>query len=304
VHEVVEILRARAARTSRPPHGDGFSVALSVEGGAMRGVISAGMVSALEHLGLTHTFDAAYGSSAGAINAAYFLAGQASLGTTIYYEDINNRDFIDLLRPLWGRPIVNLGFFIDDVAVRRKRLDVDRVLGSSTPLAVLATDVDTRGRDILRGFDDGRGLLAALRAGATMPVFAGDPWMYGGRRYLDASLTEPVPVPAAEEDGHTHVLALLTRAGHMRARPSLFDRYFVGPRLSRLSPALAAQYLDRATPYSELVRCIDAGTGPLGRTRVLAVRVADLRLGKLERRRAVLVDAAERGFQAVMAAFS
>ena len=65
----------------------------------MRGVVSAGMVSALEELGLTHAFDAVYGSSAGAINAAYFLAGQARLGTTIYYEDINNARFIDLAAP-------------------------------------------------------------------------------------------------------------------------------------------------------------------------------------------------------------
>jgi predicted acylesterase/phospholipase RssA len=32
-----------------------------------------------------------YGSSAGAINAAYFLAGQARLGTTVYYEDLEDR---------------------------------------------------------------------------------------------------------------------------------------------------------------------------------------------------------------------
>ena len=86
----------------------------------MRGVISAGMVSALETLGLTHAFDGIYGSSAGAINAAYFLAGQAAVGTAIYYEDINNRQFIDLRRALTGRPIVDLGFLLDDVARQRK----------------------------------------------------------------------------------------------------------------------------------------------------------------------------------------
>src|SRR5215471_14383302 len=122
---VIEILHARKARGSRAPHGDGARVALCVEGGAMRGVISAGMVSALEALGLTHAFDAVYGSSAGAINAAYFVAGQARLGTTIYFEDINNRHFIDLRRTLLGRPIVDLGFLLDDVVERRKRLDCD-----------------------------------------------------------------------------------------------------------------------------------------------------------------------------------
>ena len=61
----------------------------------MRGVISAGMVVALEQLGCSRCFDAVYGSSAGAINGAFFVAGQAGLGTTIYYENINHREFID-----------------------------------------------------------------------------------------------------------------------------------------------------------------------------------------------------------------
>src|SRR3982751_2138376 len=115
---MIEILRARAARGSRAPHEDGARIAPAIEGGAMRGVVSAGMVAALEQLGMTHAFDAVYGSSAGAINGAYFLAGQANLGATIYSEDINNRKFIDLARPLRGRPIVDLDFLIEHVARR------------------------------------------------------------------------------------------------------------------------------------------------------------------------------------------
>jgi predicted acylesterase/phospholipase RssA len=86
VTPIVELLRARAARASRAPHSDGAKIALCVEGGAMRGVVSAGMVSALEELGLGEAFDAVYGSSAGAINTAYFLAGQAAFGTAIYAD--------------------------------------------------------------------------------------------------------------------------------------------------------------------------------------------------------------------------
>ena len=172
---VFEILRARRDRGSRAPHGDGASVALAVEGGAMRGVISAGMVSALEELGFTDAFDAVYGSSAGAINAAYFLAGQARLGTTVYYEDINSRAFISLRRAVVGRPIVDLGFLLDEVAVARKTLDVGRVLASASPLSVLATDIESGTADALRDFRSGAELLQALRAGATMPVVAGPP---------------------------------------------------------------------------------------------------------------------------------
>src|SRR5262249_53057652 len=155
--------------------------------------VSAGMVAGLERLGLAHVFDAVFGSSAGALNGAYFLAGQAEFGSTIYSEDINNRAFIDLSRPLRRRPILNLDFLIDDVAGRKKRLDIDRVLASQTPLYVLATDVDTAEPAILNGFRSADALFAALRAGARMPVIAGGPVEFQGRHYLDASLSEPIP---------------------------------------------------------------------------------------------------------------
>jgi predicted patatin/cPLA2 family phospholipase len=299
----IDLIRARGRRGGGPPFDDGASVALVVEGGAMRGVISAGMVSALEVLRLTGCFDAVYGSSAGAINAAYFLAGQARLGTTIYFEDINNRQFIDIGRALRGQPIVDLGFLLDDVARRRKRLDVERAI-NGPPLTVIATDVDLQHAVALGPLREPADLFAALRASATMPVLAGAPWPHQGRRFLDASLTEPVPVPTAEGDGHTHIVALLTRGAGLTPRTSAFDRWFIEPRLRRLSPALAQKYLARAEPYAELMRRLESGRGPLGRAAVSLIRVEDCWISKLERRRQVLEHGARRGYEAVLAAFA
>jgi predicted patatin/cPLA2 family phospholipase len=302
--DVVELLRARVTRGSQAPHDDGARIALVIEGGAMRGVVSAGMVWALEDLGYAHAFDAVYGSSAGAINAAYFLAGQAGLGTTIYFEDINTRAFIDLSRAWRGLPIVDLRFLLDDVARRRKPLDVGRVIESTTPLSVLATDVDSRASVAFRDFGTAEQLFAALRAGATMPVVAGGPFDYDGRRLLDASLSEPIPLPTAEAHGHTHIVILLTRSGAMNGRPSAFDRYFVGPRLRRISPELASRYLSRSGPYSTLIDAIDAGTGISGLASVLGIRVDGLDVSKLETRREVLAQAARRGYDTAMSTFS
>jgi predicted patatin/cPLA2 family phospholipase len=303
VTPILEQLLVRARRGNRAPHADGISIALAVEGGAMRGVISAGMVSALEDLGLTSAFDAVYGSSAGAINAAYFLAGQAKLGTTIYYEDINNRRFIDLRRPLRGQPIVDLGYLLDEVAQQRKPLMTARVLDAESPLSVMATDVDAESAYALRQFQSPAALFSALRAGATMPVIAGGPRDIEGRRLLDASLSEPIPVTTAEIHGHTHIVVLLTRGGAMRPQPSAFDRYFVAPRLRRLSPSLAHRYLTRAIPYADVMRAIEGGSGPLGRSEVLGIRVADFPISKLECRADILRAGAKRGYDAVMTAF-
>jgi predicted acylesterase/phospholipase RssA len=86
----IDVLRARRAGTY-----DHYRVALVVEGGCMRGVISAGAVTALEQLHLAQRFDAVYGVSAGALDCAYMLAGQAAMGTTIYVPE---RDEASALR--------------------------------------------------------------------------------------------------------------------------------------------------------------------------------------------------------------
>ncbi|CAN0077833.1 unnamed protein product, partial [Phaeothamnion confervicola] len=46
---------------------DGLKIGLAIEGGGMRGCVSAGMASCLHYLGLQPCFDAVYGSSAGSL---------------------------------------------------------------------------------------------------------------------------------------------------------------------------------------------------------------------------------------------
>lgn len=266
----------------------------------MRGVIAAGMVSALEELGLTDAFDAVYGSSAGAICGAYFLAGQAALGASIFTEDINNRRFASRIRTLTNRPIVNLTFLVDDVMVRTKPLDTARVLASKTPLTVVATDVASAARALLRDFADGDELRSALRAGATMPIIAGSPYPFRGRRYFDASLTEPIPLPSADEEGFTHIVVLLTRPRGVPRAVSSFDRLVIGPRLSRVSKPLAEGYLARTAPYADLQDQIASGRSARGAV-VLGLR-PELTVSKLERDRGRLLAGAASGRAAVLAA--
>ena len=111
--------------------------ALVLQGGGMRGVFGAGVCCALEELGYTKAFDEVYGVSAGALNAAYFLSGQAAYGTTIYYQDINNRKFINLFR---GRKIVNIDFLMD-IICSKKPLNVKRLFGNPTLFNIIKTSL-------------------------------------------------------------------------------------------------------------------------------------------------------------------
>ena len=139
--DTVDLLKERVRRRRQGiQKWDGRKVALVVEGGAMRGIISCAALMALEDLGMTEVFDEVYGASAGAVNAAYFLAGQAALATTIYYQKINNTRFI---RRLWHRKIVDIDDLFDSIIAGERPLRVDKVLTSRSPLFITIADAST-----------------------------------------------------------------------------------------------------------------------------------------------------------------
>ncbi len=78
-HEVLKVIQERFRTNSLPgarAFNDTAQLALSIEGGGMRGAVSAGMASAIACLGLCNCFDQIYGSSAGSIIGAYMVSRQ------------------------------------------------------------------------------------------------------------------------------------------------------------------------------------------------------------------------------------
>lgn len=84
-HPVAQLLHERMAVGSKPgQRGDGARIGLAIEGGGMRGAVSAGAAAALNLLGLSDAFDAVYGSSAGALIAAFFISRQLN-GACVFF---------------------------------------------------------------------------------------------------------------------------------------------------------------------------------------------------------------------------
>ncbi len=324
---VVEIIRNRVLSDSVPgDRADHAKVGLCIEGGAMRGVVSAGMISAIEQLGLLPAFDVVVGCSAGAANGAYLVAGDGTFGASIYYEDINDRRFIDTRRAALGRPVVDLGFLVDHVMTRQKRLDAYAVIRSPIPLVTVASNVDTGESEPLQDYADRDDLLGCIRASSTMPILAGAPCLHRGRRFWDGSLTEPVPVETAVRLGCTHIVALLTRpAGVFRPPLSLLERIAVLPRVRRCSPALAGRFEHQDREYRALVERLEAAdagfplavradpaaqsagaAGPAAAAAtqpcVCVIRPEGPLISNLERRQAALVEGARQGMSATLAA--
>jgi predicted patatin/cPLA2 family phospholipase len=250
VHEVMRVLGARAAAGSLPgARDDRFRVALAIEGGGMRGTISAGMALALDELGLVSAFDAVYGASAGAITGAWLLSRpQGLLGWT---EPAYARAFIRRSALLRGRPVADIRALIEELYQTTFPMDFAAVLASPVEFHPLATDAATgQSTDLRPLYGTPADLRLALRASAALPLLAGPPVQFGGRRFYDAGLSESVPYRTALAQGATHVLVLRSRRGPIAIPedgrvPARSARVIARTALRRETPALRAAFLGR-----------------------------------------------------------
>ena len=310
MHPVRELIIRRALQKSLPgKRTDGFKLGLAIEGGGMRGVISGGMVTGLHHLELQNVFDVVYGSSAGAINGAFFLSGQTPFGTTIYYEEINNSQFVDIRRWFSKTPVMSLEFLLDHVMTHERVLDWHALLSQPVPLRILATSVSKLRAEVLGDFESRDELWEAMRASARIPVIAGPPVPFRDDVYLDATLYESIPYRSAIAEGCTHVLVLRTRAEGVRLhKTSLFSKYIVAGQLSQLNPGLRSAVFDRPTWYDADCDLLESATNSPqieGSQLMCVYPPPTLRpVGRMETDRETLVSGASEGAAAAVQALT
>lgn len=307
-HPVVAAILRRRDEGSRPGRrSDGRRIALVIEGGGMRGVVSAGMAAAIEQLGLTAAFDEVHGASAGAFNGAFLLARQASYLTALYQHGFGNPAFVSLRRALAGHPLFDMDYVVDEVWRRQRRLVVERILECGIELHCTATDVQTAEIVDLTDLRDGAEIRCALRASARLPWLAGPPVAFRGRRWLDATIAEAIPIRVALTTA-TDLLVLQTRPHGVRHTPlhgivaKLTDRY-----LHRLNPALVELVRTRSERYDRLSERLAAlAVDPVAKPAVCVIRppAGSLLISQTENRQHALAVAGSHGLRAAWMALA
>jgi predicted patatin/cPLA2 family phospholipase len=212
VHEVLRIINERVRSKSRSGHrADPYRIALSIEGGGMRGTVSAGMALALHELGVVSAFDAVYGSSAGAITGAWLLSSTPER-LRGWADPDYARTLIRWSAMLRGRPVVDVRTLVEVVYQTEFPMDFDSVLASPVEYHPLGTDAETgESTDLRPLICNPAELRLALRASASLPFLAGPPVELRGRRFYDAGVAESIPFRTPLAQAATHVLVLRSR---------------------------------------------------------------------------------------------
>ena len=233
--QVIDLILERASLGWNRSHSS-RKLALVIEGGGMRGVVSAGSLLALDLLGFRELFDEIYATSAGGVNAAYFLSGQGKLGMTVYFDDIANRRFINPWRLF---KIVDVDYAYDRVVSLEKPLDDAAIRASPVRFLLSVTDARSGRNELLDVRDRPEPIPLLLKASSALPVLYNRRIVLDGREYVDGGVSDSLPIARAIANGCTHVLVLASsRCDVPMARPGFWEQRCFYLMAGRRYPAL------------------------------------------------------------------
>ncbi len=185
-----------------------MSLGFVLEGGAMRGLFSAGVVDVLmEHNILP---DAIVGVSAGAAFGCNIKSGQ--IGRAIRY----NMRFADDKRYCSTQSLINTGNLFNAMFCYHtvpNELDVfDRESFNASPMKfyVVCTDVETGQAEYHLCERANDWMFEWIRASASLPLVS-KPVKLEDRKYLDGGMTDSIPLRFMQEQGYDKNLVILTQ---------------------------------------------------------------------------------------------
>ena len=222
-----------------------MKTALIMEGGAMRGMFTCGVIDVLMKHGLS--FDGAAGISAGAVFGCNFKSRQ--IGRPIRY----NKRYCADPRYCSIRSLLKTGDLYGADFCYRELPDVldlfDRRSFRENPLRfyVGATDVRSGKCVYHECRDGGEEDMKWFQASASMPMVS-RPVSVGGYMLLDGGIADAVPYAYMEKLGYDRQVIILTQPKGYRKHPARF-----GPVLRmalRMHPAIAEAMMHRHEMYN------------------------------------------------------
>lgn len=233
-----------------------MSCGLVLEGGGIRGAYTAGVLDVLDTL--THEtvpFSTVYGISAGACNALSFLSGQKGRNREIFEQYIQDKRYVSPGNLLRGGSMFGFDFIFGPLFHELLPFDYDAFFANPTGYQAGATDLETGEAIFFDRTQLGAG-MEAVRASSAQP-FLSHPIRHMGKKLLDGSVAQAIPLRRAEQDGSLRNIVVLTRDDtYRKSEKPEYPRAVIRARYYRY-PAFAEALCRRGEVYNQLRReCI------------------------------------------------
>ncbi|WP_394209444.1 patatin family protein [Enterovibrio calviensis] len=225
--------------------------ALVVEGGAMRGIFSCGVLDHFMAQGFS-PFDSFWGVSAGASNLAAYLANMPGRNRKIYLDYSLRKEFIRPAKFALGGDLMDLDWMwkitLEELGIDKRVLQAD-----PRPFFLGVTRQDTGEAEYLTPHVDV--LAETMKASSALPVMYRQGVELDGVHYVDGGVTDAIPVAEAIRRGATKIMVLRSRPTRYRKTAPKFTA--LTKRLLKDHPALITPMLTRHVRYNEALELIN-----------------------------------------------
>jgi predicted patatin/cPLA2 family phospholipase len=157
---------------------------LVLQGGGMRAAYAAGAVVPLIQYEFTNAFEHVVGSSAGAINGAYFIDKHLETKDAYMY-DLSNKNFVNLLR---SEKKIDIDYAVDTVLKQKYPLNISNLNRAHAKLHTVLTDAKTGKLVVISDHKKFAEIYEELRATAAIPILYDKSVIVGGTYYVDGGV--------------------------------------------------------------------------------------------------------------------
>lgn len=225
---------------------------LVLEGGALRGVYTAGVQGVLS--GANLCFDALIGTSAGAMNGLNYLTKQPERSFFIDYHFARDKNFMGIRPLLREGQIFSFPYMFGRVNATYP-LDLATFEASKVRFIAVATDLES-GQPAYLERGKCSDMMTALQASGSMPLLS-PPVALDGRQYLDGGPSMPVAYQKAMDEGYTKTVLVLTRQKGYRKKPLSSLTRMVARRKFRDAPRFLETVSHSPLHYNAMMDEID-----------------------------------------------
>ncbi len=303
---VLEVITDRLfAKRNGLEFTDTATLGLGVEGGGMRGIVSAGMLLALKDLDILDIFDYFVGISAGSLNLAYILSGQSTIVTEFYFDQMTDKKNLSLRPTHRGDRLVMDVRNMHNYAKEFMTLDEASIKKHyPNKFRVTVGNISKNEGELVSPESAGHRFYEYLWAGATIPYIGGTPWIINNNQYFDGGLYYADPSYAAQTLNCTHALILNTNSQEHEIKPqSKFNQHII-KHLDDDYNNFGDTYLELVKEYSNVFSNLPFGETDLNKMRIYRLATKkSTGVSRLTQDHDKLLKGLRAGYQAVLDIF-
>ena len=233
-----------------------MKIGLVLEGGAMRGMYTAGVLDVF--LDKNIKVDGIIGVSAGVLFGVNYCSKQRGRAIRYNKKYCRNKNYMSLYSLLTTGNLINKQFAFYDVPLKHDIFDIEEYKKSKTKFYATVTNVDTGLAEYIE-LDDIIEQMEVLRATGAMP-FVSEMVEYEGKKYLDGALADSIPIYKCMEMGYDKIIVVLTKPKKYRKKkyPAWITKLVYG-KYPKLVEAINTRYRQYNDTMEKLEKLEDEG---------------------------------------------